>query len=200
MVDGKVKNNVERKMIAECAEVIPGVLDQKNPDGEILLYDAVMPGQIAPNGFLREYGKIRRVAADAMPFLEVGDVIIKRLNPDCAAVFEDITVKALPSANLFVMRPHPGKLDPYYLAFILENSNILPRISQRSGIGSTVSAVTANKLKCSEIPLPPLKEQCKLGALWQCMKKRNKLAVELIAENGRLLRSIGDRYFNYSNM
>ena len=175
-----------QKTIVECAEIISGLVEQKDSGAASCLYEAVLPSQITPAGFIPKYGQIQRIPTYYMPFLNIGDVIIKRLNPDCAVVFEDKAVQALPSANLFVIRPNTGILDPYYLAFVLESSNALNRISQRSGINTAVSAVSA---------LPPLEKQRNLGALWQCAKMRNNLLLELIAENNRLLRSISENLY-----
>ena len=184
-----------RKTIEQCAEVIPGVLEQKGSVSECCIYDAVLPNQLTSTGFLSEYGKVQRTTIDKASFLQVGDILIKRLNPDCAIVFEDDSIMALPSANLFVIRPNVDILDPYYLAFVLESSYVLNRISQRSGINTAVSAVSANQIKTSVIPLPPLEKQRNLGALWQCAKMRNNLLLELIAENNRLLRSISEKLY-----
>ena len=192
-----VKMNTVKKIIAECAMVIPGVLEQKSSGKVLCTYDAVLPNQITTNGFIREYGTLQRAQTDSTPFLETGDVIIKRLNPDCAVIFEDKSVRAVPTANLFVIRPYTDILDPYYLAFMLESSGMLKRISQRSGIETIVSAVTVNQIQNSEIPLPSLKIQRNLGNLWNCAKKRNSLLQEMINENGRLLQSLSRKlYFN----
>ena len=187
--------NSAKTTLNTCAEVIPGVLEQKKAGEEAFLYDAVMPCQLTLQGLIGEYGKIQRIADSVTSFLRVGDVIIKRLNPDCAVVFEDGEVQVLPSANLFVIRPIAHVLNPCYLAFILENSNAFDKLSQRSGIGTAVSAVTVNQIRNCEIPLPPIEEQEKLGALWKCAKKRNFLLQQLISENNRLLRSISEKLY-----
>lgn len=181
--------------IEQCAEVIPGFLDQKASETDICVYKAILPSQITSDGFVSEYGQIQRGAIPDMLFLHTGDVIIKRLNPDCAVVFEDESVQALPSANLFVIRPWGERLDSYYLAFIFESSNAFCKLSQRSGIGSAVSAVTVSQIRNYEIPLPSLEQQKKIGELWKCAKKRNRLLLELISENNRLLRSISENLY-----
>ena len=122
-------------------------------------------------------------------------MLIKRLNPDWAVVFDDDTVNALPSANLFVIRPNPDTLDSYFLAFLLESSKALDRISQRSGIGTAVSAVTTDQIRQCVIPVPAMEEQRKLGALWRSAKKRNELLRQLIAENDRLLFALSKKMY-----
>lgn len=183
-----------QKTITECAEIISGLVEQK--DAEAILYEAVLPSQITPAGFIPEYGKIQRMPTSDMPFLNTGDVIIKRLNPDCAVVFEDESVQALPSANLFVIRPNSDILDSYYLAFILDSSKTLSRISQRSGIDTKVSAISMTQIANCEIPLPPLDRQQKLGAFWKCAKERNRLLREMISGNNQLLQTISENLYN----
>lgn len=187
--------NAVKTTINTCAEVIPGVLEQKKTGEGVFLYNAVMPSQLTSGGLTGEYGKIQRIVDSVTSFLKVGDVIIKRLNPDCAIVFEDEQAQVLPSANLFVIRPFAHVLHPYYLAFILENSNAFDKLSQRSGIGTAVSAVTVNQIRNCEIPLPTLEEQKKLGALWRYANKRKFLLQQLISENNRLLRSITENLY-----
>ena len=186
---------VQRKTIAECATVISGVLEQKKSNNNTVEFVAVMPNQITPDGFGDDYGKIQRNPEGLLPYLMPGDIIIKRLNPDSAIVFSDTSVKALPSANLFVIRPETNLLDPCYLAFILESSKVINRISQRSGIGTAVSAVTASQIENCEIPLPSLEQQKKIGTLWECIKKQKRLLQGLITENNRLLQSISEKLY-----
>lgn len=187
--------NSAKTTLNTCAEVIPGVLEQKKAGEEAFLYDAVLPCQLTPGGLIGEYGKIQRNSESTAFFLRIGDVLIKRLNPDCAVVFDDYKAQAVPSANLFVIRPCMDRLDSYYLAFILENSNAFDKLSQRSGIGTAVSAVTVNQIRNYEIPLPPVEQQRKIGELWKCAKERNRLLLGLISENNRLLRSISEKLY-----
>ena len=187
--------NIPKKTLGECAQIIPGVLEQKKSGREPVIFDAVLPNQLTKAGMVGEYGTVQRVSGARIEFLQTGDVLIKRLNPDCAVVFTDENPRVVPSANIFAIRPHAGVLEPFYLAFILENSNSLSRISQRSGIGSAVSAVTGSQIENCEIPVPSLEQQCKIGKLWQLVQKRNILLQELISENNRLLRSISENLY-----
>ncbi|MBR1966405.1 MAG: restriction endonuclease subunit S [Lentisphaeria bacterium] len=186
---------IHKKIIAECAKIIPGLSEQKNNSTGMNLFDAVLPCQITIEGLVGEYGKIQRTSNDSESFIIPGDVIIKRLNPDCAVVFEDESVQALPSANLFVIRPNSDILDSYYLAFILDSSKTLSRISQRSGIDTKVSAISMTQIANCEIPLPTLEQQRRIGELWQCAKKRNRLLHEMISENNNLIRSISENLY-----
>jgi len=187
--------NVSKKTLGECAEILPGVLEQKKAGIEPVILNAVLPNQLTAAGIVGEYGTVQRISETRIEFLKAGDVLIKRLNPDCAVVFTDENFKAVASANVFVIRPDAGVLDPFYLAFILENSKALNRISQRSGIGTAVSAVTVTQIENCEIPVPSLEQQLKIGSLWQCARKRTVLLEKMISENNRLLRSISENLY-----
>ena len=184
-----------KKTIAECAKIIPGVQEQKSLDDDIQMYNALLPAQLSAEGIIGEYGKIRRVLSDEVALLQKGDVVIKRLNPDCAVVFED-NIQVVPSGNLFVIRPNKEILDSYYLAFILSYSQILAQISQRSGISTKVSAVTGSQLGGCEIPLPELSVQKKLGMFWRKANLRNLLLNKLIFENKHLLQVITAKLYS----
>lgn len=122
-------------------------------------------------------------------FLQSGDILIKRLNPDCAVVFHEHNEQVVASSNVFAIRAGE-RLDPIFLAFLLEGSSLMQRIAQRSGIETTVSAVTAQQIANCEIPLPPLELQHKFGALWKLHKQEVKLLRGLLSENGRRLRAL----------
>ena len=61
-----------QKTIAECAEIISGLVEQKDSGAASCLYEAVLPSQITPAGFIPEYGQIQRIPTYYMPFLNIG--------------------------------------------------------------------------------------------------------------------------------
>ena len=182
---------IRKAVIGECAEVIPGVLPHGKPNQPTrYAYIAVQPGQLTADGLVGDFGTVERdlPCADEQ-FLQGGDILIKRLNPDCAVVFHGHSESVVASANVFAIRASTG-LDSVFLAFLLEGSSLMQRIVQRSGVGSTVSAVTAQQITNCEIPLPPLELQHKLGELWKLNKKEGKLLRGLLAENALRLRAL----------
>ena len=187
--------NVSKKTLGECARIIPGVLEQKKSGCDVVIFNTVLPNQLTQAGLVGEYGTVQRVSESHVEFLQTGDVLIKRLNPDCAVVFTGDGQQVLPSANVFAIRPYPEKLTPFYLAFILESTKALSRISQRSGIGTAVSAVTGSQIENCEIPVPPLEQQHKIGELWRLAQKRTILLQKMISENNLLLKSIGEKLY-----
>ena len=183
--------SVRKTSIGECAEVIPGVQPHGKPNQPARYsYIAVQPGQLTADGLADGFGTVTRDTPCAdNQFLQSGDILIKRLNPDCAVVFHEHEEPIVASTNVFAIRARKG-LDPAFLAFLLEGSPLMQRIAQRSGIGSTVSAVTVQQIAACEIPLPPPELQHKLGELWELNKKEEKLLRGLLAENVRRLRAV----------
>lgn len=209
--------------IGKCATVIPGVLpsDKKklppysylaiqqgllssafsgefpSEKGEqpLLTYIAVQPGQLTADGLVGGFTTVLRdTPCSEEQFLKPGDVLIKRLNPDCAVVFEGSQAPVVASANIFIIRPKRD-LDSQYLAFLLEKSKLLQRVSQLSGVGTTVAALTVAQIEGGIISLPPMRQQKILGELWTLSKKRERLLRDLSLENDRLMRALcGKQY------
>ena len=182
---------IKKTTIKECAEAISGVLPQVKPNQPARYsYIAIQPGQLTSEGVIGDFGTIQRgTACSKKQFLQDGDILIKRLNPDCAVVFHGSIEPVVASANVFVIRPGE-RLAPSFLAFLLEGSSLMQRIAQRSGVETTIAAVTVQQIANSEIPLPPLELQRKLGALWELNKREEKLLRELLTENNRRLRAL----------
>jgi len=181
----------KRTIIGECAKIISGVLPHGKPNQPALYsYVAVQTGQLTADGLVGDFGTVTRdIPCADDQFLQSGDILIKRLNPDCAVVFHGHDEPLVASANLFAIRPGET-LDSSFLAFLLEGSSLIQRISQRSGVGTTVSAVTAPQIANCEIPLPPLELQHKLGELWKLNKREEKLLRGLMMENARRFRAL----------
>ena len=180
-----------RTTIRECAQIISGVLPHGKPNQPARYsYIAVQPGQLTADGVVGDFGTVTRdlPCADEQ-FLQSGDILIKRLNPDCAVVFHGHKEPVVASPNIFVIRVGSCLISDF-LAFLLEGSSLMQRIVQRSGIETTVSAVTVQQIANCEIPLPSLELQHKLGELWKLNKKEESLIRGLLAENARRLRAL----------
>ena len=183
--------------IGRCATVIAGVLplEKRKPQPYTYTYTAIQPGQLTSDGLTGECTTVLRdTPCSEEQFLKPGDVLIKRLNPDCAVVFEGSNEPVVASANIFIIRPKRD-LDSKYLAFLLEKSKLLQRVSQLSGVGTTVAALTVAQIEGGIIPLPSMRQQKILGELWALSKKRERLLRDLTIENDRLMRALcGKQY------
>ena len=179
-------------MIGRCATVIAGVLplEKRKPQPYTYTYTAIQPGQLTSDGLVGDFTTVLRdTPCNDEQFLKPGDVLIKRLNPDCAVVFEGSNEPVVASANIFIIRPKRD-LDSKYLAFLLEKSKLLQRVSQLSGVGTTVAALTVVQVAGGVIPLPPLKQQELLGEIWALGKKQEKLLRDLMFENDQRMRAL----------
>ena len=150
-------------------------------------YSAIQPSQLTIDGLEGESTTILRdIPCNEDQFLKPGDVLLKRLNPDCVVVFEGSSKPLVTSANIFIIRPQQC-LESKYLAFLLEKSKLMQRISQFSGVGTTVAALTASQIAGGIIPLPTLDKQKILGDFWALSKKQKSLLRALSLENDRLM-------------
>lgn len=189
---------IEKTTIGQCATIISGVLPQEKKNVKLLSFRAVLPGQLTAAEMSGEFGTVLRDTPCAPEqYLQPGDVLIKRLNPDCAVVFSQPVDQIVASANLFIIRPKPV-LDSHFLAFLLENSKLLKRITQLSGVGTTVAAVTSQKIAECEIPLPSLEEQIKIGQFGVLAKRKMLLLREMIAENDRLQQALCGKLYQFN--
>ena len=66
--------------------------------------------------------------------LQVGDILVKRLNPSYVFVVSDDEAGAVVSQNLLVVRPG-SEIDPLYLACLLEQKEIISQVEHFRHIG-----------------------------------------------------------------
>lgn len=181
--------------LSQTAEVLPGILSQEK--GDALAYPCVVPAQILPGKIAGEFGVVRRAKPIlAEQALRPGDVVVRRVNPDCAAVFatplpskgETSAVAVLPSSNVLVVRPGPNLL-PEFATFLLSATSVLARVKQASGVGKQVVALSPARLAAAEIPLPPLSDQRLYAAAWRA-SLRAEAALRSQAEGQARLRTL----------
>lgn len=147
---------------------------------------------IQPNGF-SDMGTLdvleiqsRKDAVGAQLVLQAGDILVKRLNPSFVYVVSHNEVGAVASQNLLIVRPE-SKVDPHYLACLLEQKEVIGQVEHVSGTASAIKAISQKKLAEIQIPIVPLAEQRKLGEIWRLARKRKSLLREYITENDRLV-------------
>lgn len=177
--------------LAHVAEVMAGIASAEGARavGE---YSCVVPSQICPEGLVGTFGRLRHAAIeDETRFLRQGDVLLRRLNPGGATVFEGTDGRVLPSINILVVRPGPELL-PDYLAFLFDASPILSRLLQRSGVESAVSSLSPRRLGEAVIPVPPRDTQFRLANAWRA-SLRAEAALRARAEaHNRFRRLLGE--------
>lgn len=188
-------------MLSRTADVLPGILSQEK--GNSLAYPCVVPAQILPGKIAGEFGVVRRAKPIlAEQALRPGDVVVRRVNPDCAAVFakpppsKEATPSGavLPSSNVLVVRPGPDLL-PEFAAFLLSATSVLARIKQASGVGKQVAALSPARLAAAEIPLPPLAVQRRYAEAWRASLRAEAALRARADAHARFRRLLGDAAF-----
>lgn len=187
-------NKTHKTTLGECAEIlsgsVTGFISREKIAQNCFSYAVVVPAQLMPEGLVGEPGVLqRKTPMEESPFLRAGDVLIKRLNPDCAVVLERDMPETVLSVNLFAIRPKP-ELDSNYLAFLLESTSVLKQISQLFGAGTTVMTINRSQVAAIEIPWIPLEEQREYGNFWRLAKRRAYLLKQLQTENDRLTQAV----------
>lgn len=187
--------------LSSLADLLPGISPQER--GEVAAYPCVLPAQIAPGRLVGGFGTMHR----ANPIregqaLRPDDVLVRRVNPDCAAVFTgmpptenaDVPGAVLPSANVLVIRPGPELL-PDYAAFLLSATSVLAKLRQASGVGTQVAALSPARLGEAPIPLPAPAVQRRYGEAWRA-SLRIETALRAQAEGqARLQTLLGESLF-----
>lgn len=133
---------------------------------------------------------IRAIPVDEDSYLRPGDVLLRRVNPDGAAVFADDAAKVLPSVNVLVVRP-VGIVESDWFAFIFSASPLLARIQKRSGIGTTVTALTPRELSQASIPVPEESVRRALVGAWRASRRMSAALQNLLDEQEKIRAALG---------
>jgi restriction endonuclease S subunit len=174
----------EHQQLQLIADIIAGVSGLSG-SGEIA-YDVVQPNHFADTDSIDPPDKqYRNEAVNKKQFLAAGDILVKRLNPSFVYVIENDNRPMIASQNLFVVRPGPN-VDPYYLAFLLEQKDIICQAEHVTGSSAAIKAITIKKLGELTVPLVSMDKQKKIGCIWKLARKRKRLLEEYIRESDRL--------------
>ena len=156
-------------------------------------YQVVQPNSFNDTGTLdaletqfREEGIPSRLA------LLPDDVLVKRLNPSFVYLVTEKERGAVASQNLLVVRPGPS-IDPLYLAFLLEQREIISQIEHMSGTAAAIKTISIKKFAEVFLPVPPLEDQKQIGQIWQLSRRRKALLQSYIAESDKLVSMIATK-------
>ena len=177
---------VAQKMrLSEVADIITGITnsDVNGP----FQYFYYQPNSFSESGTVVELSKIsRNEPVSERQLIRIGDVLVKRLNPNFPLFISELLGESVISTNLYVIRAKSGTA-PEYLAFLFEQSSVLIQIAQFSGANSVIKAISVNKLKDVMIPVLPFEQQELVGKWWNLVKRRKQLMASYLAETDRLV-------------
>ena len=173
---------IERRL-GEVAEVMAGMTGLGDVGN--YRYGVVQPNSFSDTGTIGavEWQK-RNDEVSEKQKLMVGDILVKRLNPSFVHVVDLETVGMVASQNLLVVRPG-GDVDPHYLGYLLEQ--------KETGSAAAIKAVSVKKLAGITIPIIPIVEQQKVGAIWKLSRQRKQLLNKYMAENDRLVSMLASK-------
>lgn len=182
------------KRLGDVAEIMAGLTSFA--DKGKYRYSVVQPNSFTDTGMMNEVDVQRR--SDELTdkqLLSVGDILVKRLNPSFVHVVALESVGMVASQNILVVRPGT-EIDPDYLGYLLEQKDILGQVEHLTGSTAAIKAVSVKKLAGITIPVIPLIEQRKVGAIWKLSRKRKQLLNEYMAENDRLVSLLASQILN----
>ena len=182
------------KRLGDVAEIMAGLTGFS--DKGKYRYNVVQPNSFTDTGLMNEADVQRRgdELADKQ-LLSVGDILVKRLNPSFVHVVALESMGMVASQNLLVVRPGT-EIDPDYLGYLLEQKDILGQVEQVTGSAAAIKAVSVKKLAGITIPIIPLPEQRKVGAIWKLSRKRKQLLNEYMTEDDRMVSLLASQIIN----
>ena len=182
------------KRLGDVAEIMAGLTGFS--DKGKYRYNVVQPNSFTDTGLMNEADVQTRgdELADKQ-LLSVGDILVKRLNPSFVHVVTLESVGMVASQNILVVRPG-AEIDPDYLGYLLEQKEILGQVEHVTGSTTAIKAVSVKKLAGITIPVIPLTEQRKVGAVCRLSRKRKQLLNEYMTESDRLVSLLASQIIN----
>ncbi len=174
---------VNLRRLGDVAEVLPGF-----STGTAVEHDAAGTHQLVQIRHLKAGMPYRYRKEDAFRIdpgrsverflLRPGDVLfMSRGTRNVASWLEAIPEATLAATSFYVLRPGP-KIDPGYLTWYVNQPGMQRKVAEiRTGAGAPI--VQRHALRELEIPIPPLEEQQRIGALGVLIAREQALLLEL---------------------
>jgi len=161
---------------------------EHNPNGEV----AVIQMKDMNDDYTGISAELSLVAFEEVSnsqILHMGDVLfLARGNNNKAFVF-DMDDPSVAVSLFFVLRPKKEFLDPYYLAWYLNQSNTQVYLHS-SQEGSTVSSIKKQALEDLEIKVPTLNEQQKIASVYHLHLKEMELMDQIREKRNELINAV----------
>ena len=124
-----------------------------------------------------------KISASKLPsciFTKQKDIVVG-LSSRKAMVIEEERSNKLLLSNFALVRVDVNKLDPYYFCWLLnENLQFQKSLEQKVQGSAHVFILPINKLKESELDLPNINIQRKIGLLYDLYRKRERLDKQIM--------------------
>ncbi len=179
------------KKLGSLAEIFAGMTGLGHKGN--YTYQVIQPNSFSDTGAL--YALEAQFQDEEVPSKQTllpGDILVKRLNPSFVYVVTEKERGAVASQNLLVVRPG-SSIDPLYLAFLLEQKEIIGQIEHMSGTAAAIKAISIKKFAEVFLPVPPIEDQKRIGQIWRLSRRRKALLQSYIAENDKLVSMIATK-------
>jgi type I restriction enzyme S subunit len=135
-------------------------------------------------GSISEVGTVTGLTPGAEPSrgrearLTAGDVVVRARGVPAAAMVDQVAEGAYPTNDVLLFRADQAKVDPAYLAALLNLPTSREALSAGSQ-GAALSRLSVQALGDFEIPLPSLETQRKIAAVADCMRAEQAILERL---------------------
>ena len=185
------------KRLGDVADIMTGITGFA--DKGQYKYRVVQPNCFSDTGVMNAVdvqNRNHKIAEKQL--LSAGDILVKRLNPSFVHVVTLESVGMVASQNLLVIRPR-ADIDSDFLGYLLEQKEILGQVEHVTGSAAAIKAISVKKLADIMVPVVPITEQRKVGAIWKLSRKRKQLLNEYMAENDKLASALASQIINGGN-
>lgn len=180
--------------LGAIADILNGLPDNKqlelanNTCG--ITYNFIQPNHLGIFNDILSTSEIKRqTPVDDGYLVRKSDILLKRLNPDVATLISEGLPNTVFSSNLFVIRVFKDYC-PAYIACLLENQGMAWASGNIVGSFAAIKSVSIKALAALDIPALEYEKQKAIGQMWLLHKTRQKLLVDLMAEDQRLMSTV----------
>lgn len=182
------------KRLGDIAEIMTGVTGFS--DMGRYSYQVIQPNSFTDTGALETVElQTREEEISTQQRLTPGDILVKRLNPSFVYVATPASAGMVASQNLLIVRPSPA-VDSLYLGFWLEQKEVMGQVEHVIGSSAAIKAVSVRKLAEVTVPIVPIADQRRIGAVWQLSRRRKQLLQDYLAENDRMVSILASKILN----
>lgn len=174
-----------RKKITEIAYIQSGIYCKPVPNGNVYclqVKDFDADGTIADNLIptVKDDGTLNK------HFLQRGDLLFaaKGTSNFCAIYNKDFEY-AVASSSLFVIKIITDSVDPEFLCWYLNSSDVLEGL-KACAVGTSTPSITKSVIASVELRIPSLKKQKLIVSISNLQKKEKELYLSIIEKKQKL--------------
>ncbi|WP_455586941.1 restriction endonuclease subunit S [Bacteroides sp.] len=174
------------KRISDIAHIQSGIYCKPVPKGDVYylqVKDFNANGEMA-NNLVPTVKNDRNLHKH---FLQKGDLLFaaKGTSNFCVIYNGDFEY-AIASSSLFAIKLTTDLVDPEFLCWYLNSSDVLERL-KASAVGTSTPSITKSVIAAVELKIPPLEKQKLIISISNLQKKEKELYLSIIEKKRRLI-------------